>query len=81
MGWYWEYIIQIIDSDNNLEERMGVVTGLSFSEAMESLEEYYKDELVEVKMLKIIESTSVFDFNNIEDDYNIDFTVSKREEE
>lgn len=77
--WYWEYIIKIWDSiDRREEERSGVVTAENMTEAMEVIESYYGDEIMNVITLKAITDV-VFDFNTVnEDDSDFDFVISKK---
>ena len=77
--WYWEYIIKIWDSiDRREEERSGVVTAENMTDAMNAIESYYGDEIMNVTALKAI-TDLVFEFDTVnEDDSNFDFVISKK---
>ena len=76
--WYWEYQLKIWDEIDNTEEiRSGVVAASTITEAMEEIEDYYRDEIMEVQMLKAI-TDGVFEFQYVMEDTDFDFVISKK---
>lgn len=76
--WYYEYIVKIFDYDDNKEEsRAGILYANSFVSAMQELDDYYANELVEVQMLKAI-TDGVFEFQYVMDDTDFDFTINRK---
>lgn len=77
--WYWEYQLKVFDIDSKEEIRSGIVSANTFTEAMEEIEDYYKDEIIEVQMLKPIVD-NVFDFKYVMEDpsINFDFTITRK---
>ena len=77
--WYWEFTITVWDEDCGEEDfRSGIVAAYSMSEAMESIEDYYGDEIMEVKKLKVI-SDYLLDFDLINCDASVDFDICKKD--
>ena len=76
--WYWEYQLKIWDEIDSKEEiRSGVVVADTITEAMEEIEDYYGDEIMEVQMLKAI-TDGVFEFQCVMEDTDFDFVISKK---
>lgn len=76
--WYWEYQLKIWDEIDSKEEiRSGVVVADTITEAMEEIEDYYGDEIMEVQMLKAI-TDGVFEFQYVMEDTDFDFVISKK---
>ena len=76
--WYWEYQLKIWDEIDSKEEiRSGVVAADTITEAMEEIEDYYGDEIMEVQMLKAI-TDGVFEFQCVMEDTDFDFVISKK---
>ena len=76
--WYWEYQLKIWDAIDSKETiRSGVVAADTFTEAMQEIESYYGDELMEVQMLKAITDV-VFDFQYVMEDTDFDFVISEK---
>ena len=76
--WYWEYQLKIWDDVDDKEEiRSGVVAADTITEAMKEIEDYYRDEIMEVQMLKAI-TDGVFEFQYVMEDPDFDFVISKK---
>lgn len=76
--WYWEYQLKIWnDIDSKEEIRSGVVAANTITEAMKEIEDYYRDEIMEVQMLKAI-TDGVFEFQCVMEDTDFDFVISKK---
>lgn len=76
--WYWEYIIKVYDMDEEKEDsRAGIVAANTMTEAMEAIEDYYGDEILEVHMLKAI-TDIVMDFDLVNCDCGFDFTINRK---
>ena len=76
--WYWEYIIKVYDMDEEKEDsRAGIVAASTITEAMEAIEDYYGDEILEVHMLKAI-TDIVMDFDLVNCDCGFDFTINRK---
>lgn len=76
--WYWEYQLKIWDEIDSKEEiRSGVVAADTITEAMKEIEDYYRDEIMEVQMLKAI-TDGVFEFQCVMEDTDFDFVISKK---
>ena len=76
--WYWEYQLKIWDDVDDKEEiRSGVVAADTITEAMKEIEDYYRDEIMEVQMLKAI-TDGVFEFQCVMEDTDFDFVISKK---
>lgn len=76
--WYWEYQLKVWDEIDSKEEiRSGVVAADTITEAMEEIEDYYGDEIMEVQMLKAI-TDGVFEFQYVMEDTDFDFVISKK---
>lgn len=76
--WYYEYIVKTWDDVNNKEETLsGIVPGESMAEAVEALERYYSEKLMEILMLKAIVEAPVFEFEYVMEDTDFDFTVNR----
>ena len=76
--WYWEYQLKVWnDIDSKEEIRSGVVAANTITEAMKEIEDYYRDEIMEVQMLKAI-TDGVFEFQCVMEDTNFDFVISKK---
>lgn len=76
--WYWEYIIKVYDMDEEKEDsRAGIVAASTMTEAMEAIEDYYGDEILEVHMLKAI-TDIVMDFDLVNCDCGFDFTINRK---
>lgn len=76
--WYWEYQLKIWNEIDSKEEiRSGVVVADTITEAMEEIEDYYGDEIMEVQMLKAI-TDGVFEFQYVMEDTDFDFVISKK---
>lgn len=76
--WYWEYQLKIWDEIDSKEEiRSGVVAADTITEAMKEIEDYYGDEIMEVRMLKAI-TDGVFEFQYVMEDTDFDFVISKK---
>ena len=76
--WYWEYQLKIWDEIDKREDVCsGVVAAGTITEAMERIEDYYGDEIIEVQMLKAI-TDGVFEFQYVMEDPNFDFVISKK---
>ena len=76
--WYWEYIIKVYDMDEEKEDsRAGIVAAGTMTEAMEAIEDYYGDEILEVHMLKAI-TDIVMDFDLVNCDCGFDFTINRK---
>ena len=77
--WYYQYTILFYDCVDMKEEiRSGVLPAASWKEAAEILEESYKDELMEIHMLKPIIDGKVFDFMEAENSGDFDFTIEEK---
>lgn len=77
--WYYQYTILFYDCVDMKEEvRSGVLPAASWKEAAEILEEFYKDELMEIHMLKPIIDGKVFDFTEAENSGDFDFTIEEK---
>ena len=78
--WYWEYRIKIWNSVDYKEEmRAGIVAAATFTEAMQEIEDYYAEELMEVHMLKAI-IEGVFDFKYAVEDCDFDYEINEKSE-
>ena len=76
--WYWEYQLKVWnDIDSKEEIRSGVVAANTITEAMKEIEDYYRDEIIEVQMLKAI-TDGVFEFQCVMEDTDFDFVISKK---
>ena len=76
--WYWEYQLKIWNEIDSKEEiRSGVVAANTITEAMKEIEDYYRDEIMEVQMLKAI-TDGVFEFQCVMEDTDFDFVISKK---
>lgn len=76
--WYWEYVIKVYDMDEEKEDsRAGIVAANTMTEAMEAIEDYYGDEILEVHMLKAI-TDIVMDFDLVNCDCGFDFTINRK---
>lgn len=76
--WYYEYIIKIWDDDKDREiSRAGILYADSFVSAMQELDNYYGDEIMEIQMLKAI-TDGVFDFQYVAEDSDFDFTINRK---
>ena len=76
--WYWEYQLKVWnDIDSKEEIRSGVVAANTITEAMKEIEDYYRDEIMEVQMLKAI-TDGVFEFQYVMEDPDFDFVISKK---
>lgn len=76
--WYWEYQLKIWNEIDSKEEiRSGVVAADTITEAMQEIEGYYGDEIMEVQMLKAI-TDGVFEFQYVMEDTDFDFVISKK---
>lgn len=76
--WYWEYQLKIWNEVDSKEEiRSGVVAADTITEAMQEIEGYYGDEIMEVQMLKSI-TDGVFEFQYVMEDTDFDFVISKK---
>ena len=73
--WYWEYKIKTLCEDGE-KTFAGIVTGSTFTEAMQQIEDYY-DEIIEIQMLKAI-IDGVFDFKEVMDDDEFDYVISEK---
>ena len=74
--WYWEYQLKIWDDVDDKEEmRYGIVAAGTFTEAMNKIEDYYGDKIIEVLTLKAI-IDSVFEFKHVMEDTDFDFVIS-----
>ena len=79
--WYWEYTLKIWDDIDSEEViRSGVIYADNYSKAMEILESYYGDEILDVLCLKTI-CDVVFDFEYVASDTDFDFEIKRKEEE
>ena len=77
--WYYEYILKTWDEENKKEEDYyGIIPANNMTEAMSSLENYYGDEIMEVKMLKPIIEGPVFEFQLAMDCNDFDFSISRK---
>lgn len=74
--WYYEYIVKICDDDKE-KSLAGILYADSFVSAMQKLDDYYDDELIEVQMLKAI-TDGVFEFQYVMDDTDFDFTINRK---
>ena len=65
---YWEYVIKYQDpSDSIEEERSGVVTGDSISEAIKEIEEYYgKDDIIDIISFRYL-AEFLIDFKDLDE--------------
>lgn len=76
--WYWEYQLKIWNEvDSKEETRSGVVAADTIVEAMQEIEGYYGDEIMEVQMLKSI-TDGVFEFQYVMEDTDFDFAISRK---
>ena len=76
--WYWEYSLKNWNEfDKKGEIRSGIVAADTFTEAMKKIEDYYRDEIMEVQMLKAI-TDNVFDFQHVMENTDFDFVISKK---
>lgn len=73
---YWEYIIKIWnDVDSEEEERAGVVSATTMTEAVQEIENaYYDNEILNIITLKYI-TDSVLDIKEANDNNNFDFII------
>ena len=77
--WYWEYTLKIWDDIDSEEViRSGVICADNYSKAMEILESYYGDEILDVLCLKTI-CDVVFDFEYVTSDTDFDFEIKRKE--
>ena len=77
--WYYEYIIKIWNAADSEEEICsGVVPAENIIEAVNDINNYYGDELIEIKTLKPIVEGPVFDFKEANDEDNFDFIINKK---
>ena len=77
--WYYEYIIKMWDSIDKKEEiRSGVVPAENFTDAVKDLNDYYGDELMEIRTVKPIIEGPVFDFDDATNDKDFDFIINKK---
>lgn len=80
--WYWEYTITYYDDlDKQVYERSGVVTGENMQEVTQALYDFYGESKIKniwtLKIIKIISDSNVLEFNEVNQDKDIDFTVDK----
>ena len=79
--WYWEYQLKVWD-EYNYEEgeevvHCGVVAADSMTEAMQQIENYYGNDIIELQMLRpIVEG--IFDFEEVTKETDFDFEINKR---
>ena len=78
--WYWEYIIDYYNEiDNETQKRSGVIAAENMNEAIQSLIDFYGESAIEnILTLKIILEGNVLEFNEVNKNQDIDFTVTKR---
>ena len=71
--WYWEYWITYwTEVDMKQEDRSGVVSASTMAEAVEILNEFYGDDIMNIKALRALADT-VLEFNRtyeVPDDVN-----------
>ena len=71
--WYWEYWITYWNEvDMKPEDRSGVVSASTMAEAVEILNEFYGDDIMNIKALRALADT-VLEFNQtyeVPDDVN-----------
>ena len=75
--WYYEYIVKVLGINNEEEICAGVVPAESMAAAVEDMESYYGNDLMEIHMLKPIVEGPVFDFQSAMDESNFDFTINR----
>lgn len=78
--WYYEYVVKIWDEIDSEEIICsGIVPASSFTEAVERLENWYGNDILEIQMLKPIYEGIVFEFQQAMEDPTLDFVISKKE--
>lgn len=76
--WYWEYQLQFWDEiDKKETTRSGLVAANTITEAMQEIEKYYGDEIMEIQMLKPI-TDGLFEFQYVMEDTDFNFIISKK---
>lgn len=76
--WYWEYQLKIWDEIDKIEDICsGVVAAGTITEAMERIDSYYGDTIMEVQMLKAI-TDGVFEFQYVMESTNFDFVIDRK---
>lgn len=76
--WYWEYQLKIWDEIDKIEDICsGVVAAGTITEAMERIDSYYGDTIMEVQMLKAI-TDGVFEFQYVMENTNFDFVIDRK---
>lgn len=76
--WYWEYQLKIWDEIDKIEDICsGVVAAGTITEAMERIDSYYGDTIIEVQMLKAI-TDGVFEFQYVMESTNFDFVIDRK---
>ena len=73
----YSVVPMIYTIDSKEEIRSGVVAADTITEAMEEIEDYYGDEIMEVQMLKAI-TDYVFEFQDVMEYTDFDFVISKK---
>lgn len=76
--YYWEYIISVFNSIDDIEEeRSGVVAAADLIEAVTFLNKEYGDEIMDIQTLKII-AEDVLDFKDVNGEDGFDFGIWKK---
>ena len=68
--WYYQYKVVLLNSskDEDKEEIVnGIVPGMSFSDVVQKLEDFYGTELMNIITLKAVFEGEVFEFESVND--------------
>ena len=77
--WYWQYEVEIWDDiDREETVRCGVVTGEKITDAMQTLYNYYGEDIINVHTLKALTDT-VFEFKDVMENADFDYMISEKE--
>lgn len=77
--WYWQYEVKIWDDiDREETVRCGVVTGEKITDAMQTLYNYYGEDIINVYTLKALTDT-VFEFKDVMENADFDYVISEKE--
>lgn len=77
--WYYQYKAVLWNSDERKEEIVtGIVPGTSFSDAMQKLENYYSNDILNITTLKAISEGEVFEFEYINESNDFDYEITEK---
>ena len=66
--WYYQYKVVLVNPNTCEEENVdGVVPGMSFSDVVQKLENFYGHELINITTLKAVFEGEVFEFESVND--------------